>query len=374
MARVSLSSKQPWRRIRDEHDNVILDMLVNDTGAERKTYFLDLDNLGKDRKFDLKRQTRLLVRRLARKGDFQSFPIGDQKRAELYGQIPKGYEADFFIPLTVGGSYSIENLCIISKDISQLMHELYWKPLSLEIKRFLHRRNPKKNTKIGIRMPDFARVFSQRSFLNFVLPKDREVLEKYLARKKAWRLSALKRVIVREKKDYFVLRLLHRQRLPKGMVYALVKARRISLLESAKVKQVYLREKEQLVLACLERGDFNALPKKVRETIKKTGHIPGDMDLTGHHIIPRALGGENSVENMCWLDRDSHDKLHQIFINPLVEYCDFLSEDKKQREIYVEIPVPEDAQIPRYILSRRLKVTPFCPPKKSKKKPGAGRA
>ncbi|MBP5343487.1 MAG: HNH endonuclease [Alphaproteobacteria bacterium] len=357
------SGKQRWRRKRDEHDNVILDLLVNESDSEKKIYFLDITSLEKERNFDLKRQIKLLVRRLARQGAFQSFPIRDQKRAELYGQIPKGYEADFMIPPSLGGSYDIENICIVSKYISQLMYELYWKPLSLEVKRFIHKRDAKKTRKIGIKMPDFPRVFSQRAFLNFVLPQEREPLEKYLASKRAWRLDALKRVQVRGKKDYFVLRLSCKQRLPAGMKYVLVKARSVSLLEASKIKQAYLRQKEERVLACLERGDFNHLPKKIRESIKKTGCIPSDIDLTCHHIIPRALGGDNSIENMSWLDKEAHERIHKTYINPLVEYCDFLCEDGKKRDIYVEIPVPENAEIPQFSINKRFKIFPLKLPK-----------
>ena len=340
--------KQRCRKRRDKGGNVILDLVVREVIGEKYIHFLDLANQTKADTFNLKRATNRLVHRLAKNGEFQNFPIRDQKRAELYGKVPRGYEVDFIIPPAIGGSYSIENLYLVPKDISQLMYALYWKPLFPELKRFLYKKDGKK---IGIMMPDIPRVFSQKAFLNFVLPKERDELEKYLIRKKAWRLEALKRVVVKNKKHYLILSLLHRQRPPQNMKYALVEGKRISLLESSKTKQAYLREREQRVRACLKRGDFDGLPVEIREIIETTGRIPSSVDLTCHHVVPRSLGGGNDIRNMCWLDKAFHEKLHQTYINPLVEYCDFLSEEK--RKIFIEIPVPQDTTIPHYFLTRK---------------------
>ena len=351
------------RKKRDRSQNVILDLLVNETGTEKKVHFLDLANQKKADTFNFKRASNRLVHRLAEAGAFQSFPIREQKRAELYGKVPRGYEVDFIIPPAIGGSYSIDNLYLVPKDISQLMYDLYWKPLLPELKRFLHKKD---GPKIGIMMPDIARVFSQKAFLSFVLPNERDELEKYLARKKAWRLDALKRVCVKNKKHYLILQLFRRLPPPEGMKYALVEGKSISLLESSKVKQAYLRDRDQRVLACLERGDFEKLPLDVQDFIKKKGRLPASVDLTCHHIVPRAMNGGNDIKNMCWLDKVSHERLHQIYINPLVEYCDFLSDEK--RKIFVEIPVPVNTTIPHYFLTRKEIVVSADSGKMRKKK------
>ena len=43
-------------------------------------------------------------------------------------------------------------------------------------------------------------------------------------------------------------------------------------------------------------------------------------NLTLHHIIPRRIGGKDDTENLVLLCEKCHQSLHQILLDPVIEY------------------------------------------------------
>ena len=356
MDKFSFSSRgRRCRKRRDEFNNAIFDLLVNETPLEKKVFFLRLPVQKPDTKrFNFKKESNRLIHRLAAAGAFQSLSLREQKRAELCGKIPHGYEIEFIIPPTLGGAYSIDNMYVVPKDVHQLMYELYWRLLLPDLNRFLY---IKDKHKVGIRMPDIPRFFSQKTFLDFVLPSERPAIEKFLARKKAWRTEAMKRVAVQNKRRHVILRQSFRKAPPPGMKYVLIPAKFPSVVARSKARLEYLQQRPTLIMESLKRGDLDFLPFSVRLQIEKTGQVPESLNLTFHHIIPRSIGGTNNIENMVWLDKEKHFKLHQEYISPVLEYLDFLVDDP--RRVYCEIPVPNDTELPCYTATKKARIVPL---------------
>ena len=169
-----------YRRRRDEYKNTLLEFLVHEPSGEKKTYFLDVFGRQPDEKFDFKKESNRLVKRLAREGVFSGFSLSERKNAELHGKLPKGYQVDFIIPPSVGGAYSFDNLYVVSKEVSLLMYQLYWRQVIPELKAFT---NKNEVHRFGVQFPEISRFFSRKDFLNFVPNYEKQDLIKYFERK-----------------------------------------------------------------------------------------------------------------------------------------------------------------------------------------------
>ena len=291
---------------------------------------------------------------MARQGVFNGcFKAREVKNAEINGRLPRDYQVDFIIPPAVGGAYSADNLYVTSKEVATLMYDLYWRQILLEMKAFQYKGD---GHKIGVEIPAMPRFFSSLEFLDFVLPLEKQKIAEYLARKAQWRREAVRMISRTENSNSLVLELGKKIRAPEGMKMAFVLVRPVPMDERAQVRQEYLKIRPDIVRASLERGDFDHLSQEIRERIAATGHIPEETGLTCHHIVPRALGGKNDMNNICWIDKNAHLGLHRIYIDPLVDYLDGLLGEN--RPIYFGMPVPENTKIPLYQKTRRGTVMP----------------
>ena len=356
---------QSWRyrRKKDKFKNTLLEFLVHEKGQEKETHFLNIDGSTPDPTFDVKKQANKLVKRLARTGAFGGcFKDREIKNAEINGRLPRDYQVDFIIPPAVGGSYSADNLYVTSKEVATLMYDLYWRQILLEMKAFQYKGD---GHKFGVVIPKIPLFFSSLEFLDFILPGEKQKIAEYLSRKAQWRREAVKMISRTENTNSLVLELGKKIRAPEGMKMALVGVRSVPMVERALVRQEYLKTRPDIVRASLERGDFDHLSEEIKERIAATGHIPEETGLTCHHIIPRALGGKNDMDNIYWIDKNAHLGLHRIYIDPLVDYLDGLIGEK--RPIYFEMPVPHNMKIQTYMISRRGTVVPNKLPATEKK-------
>jgi len=343
-----------YHRKKDKFKNTLLEFLVHEKGQENETYFLNVEGSTPDPTFDVKKQANKLVKRLARQGVFNGcFKAREVKNAEINGRLPRDYQVDFIIPPAVGGTYSADNLYVTSKEVATLMYDLYWRQILLEMKAFQYKED---EHKIGVVMPKIPRFFSSLEFLDFVLPAEKQKIAEYLARKAQWRREAIRMISRTENPNSLVLELGKKIRAPEGMKMAFVQVRSVPMVERALVRQEYLKTRPDIVRASLARGDFDHLSEEIKERIAATGHIPEETGLTCHHIVPRALGGKNDMDNIYWIDKNAHLGLHRIYIDPLVDYLDGLLGEK--RPIYFDMPVPEGTKIPLYVRTRRGNVIP----------------
>ena len=344
----NLNSKyKRYRKRKDSFKNVILELTVRYGSTDRQVCFLRLTQDSKS-KFNFKKEANLFVRRLAREGKLAHFSLRDQKNAELHGKLPQGYLVDFIIPPSVGGSYSADNLYVVPRDISKLMYDLYWHQVAVEFNAFT---NKDKIHNLGVELPRISSVFLQKDFFNFIPGYEKQEIEKYLNRKKQWREAALKHVMVKQNKRDVVLQFSKKKKPPEGMKYGLVKAHIPSMMERIAVRQEYLHNRREIIQGALKRGDFDHLSDKIKEHIIRTEHMPESADLTCHHILPRSLGGTNSLDNMCWLSKNDHLRLHRHYIDPFIEYLDGCFDE--ERNIFIEIPVPINTKIPLFAFSKR---------------------
>ena len=110
----------------------------------------------------------------------------------------------------------------------------------------------------------------------------------------------------------------------------------------------YIAMRPKMVLASLRRGDFKDLPIATQRQIRTTERVPGYVNRTCHHILPLALGGGNEMHNICWLNDHIHTLLHQKFISPYEALMHGMV--SVPPNLFFEMPVPQDAQVPRYRL------------------------
>ena len=356
-----------YRKKKDKFKNTILEFLVRETSQEKETVFLNIQGATPDPQFDVKKHANKLVKKLAREGAFKGlFKTREIKNAEINGRLPRDYQVDFIIPPAVGGSYTAENMYVTSKEVATLMYDLYWRQILLEMKVFQYKGD---EHKFGIVKPKTPKFFTCLDFLDFVLPHEKQKIAEYLARKAQWRREAVQHISRQEKPNMLILSLGRKMKAPEGMKMAFAKVRSVPMDERALVRQEYLKTRPEIVRQSLLRGDFDKLPNDVKEVIAATGHIPESTGLTCHHILPRSLGGGNEMENIFWVDKNAHISLHRIFIDPLVDYLDGLIGEK--RPIYFQMPVPQNAKIPLYNLTRRGSIIPSTLeiPKKTPIKP-----
>ena len=343
-----------YRKRKDKFKNITLDFMVYERGQERETVVLNVEGSDPNPKFDLKKQANKLVKRLAKEGAFNGFfKTSDIKNAEIHGKLPRDYQVDFIVPPAVGGSYSADNLYVTSKDVADLMYNLYWHQILMEVSSFRYKDDPHKFSVVFPKMPRF---FSNKDFLDMVLPHERHILSEYFNRKAARRREAYQKIARTDKKRYLILEMNKKTRPPKGMKMAYVKVHAVPFDERARIKQEYLRSRENIVRQSLARGDFNGLSETDIWVIAKSGHVPDRTGLTCHHVIPRAVGGQNDMDNIIWLDKDVHFGLHKNYINLLVTYFDDLLGEK--RPVFFEMPVPEDTKLPLYVKTRRGIIVP----------------
>ena len=342
-------SQKRYRCKKDKFKNTILEFLVHEKNQEKETRFLSLKEEKPDPTFDFKKQANKLVKRLAREGAFNgSFKTREIRNAEINGRLPRDYQVDFIIPPTVGGTYTPDNMYVTSKEVATLMYDLYWRQILMEMKRFQYKKDLHK---FGVIMPKVPSFFSGLDFLDFVLPLEKQVIAEYLSRKAQWRRDAARMICKTDKTQYLILELSKKIRAPEGMKMAFVRVRSVPVDERALVRQEYLRTRPDIVKASLARGDFNDQPEHIQQTLMATGHVPEETGLTCHHILPRALGGKNNMDNIFWVNKNIHLNLHRVYIDPLVDYLDGLIGEK--RPIYFEMPVPENTKIPLYSKTRR---------------------
>ena len=346
-----------YSKKRDKYKNSILEFLVRESSQEKKIIYINTEGSAIDPTFDFKKQSNRLVKKLAREGAFNGcFKVREVKNAEINGRLPRDYQIDFIVPPAVGGSYSIDNMYVTTKEVATLMYDLYWRQVLLELKAFQCR---SEGHKLGVSLPKIPRFFSGLEFLDFVLPEEKRTIAEYLARKAQWRREAVRMISRTEKSNALVLKLGRQIRPPEGMKMAFVKVRSVPMDERAVVRQEYLKTRPDIVRASLARGDFDHLSEEIRERIAATGHIPEETGLTCHHILPRALGGKNDMNNIFWIDKNAHLGLHRIYIDPLVDYLDGLVGEN--RPIYFEMPVPKDTKIPLYQQTRHGAILPLSP-------------
>ena len=152
--------------------------------------------------------------------------------------------------------------------------------------------------------------------------------------------------------------------LPRGLKMAIVKVSPRLWVECNRVRGEYIAMRPKIVLASLRRGDFKDLPIATQRQIRSKERVPAHVNRTCHHILPLALGGENEMRNICWLDDRVHTLLHQKFIAPYEAYMHGMV--SVPPNLFFEIPVPQDTKVARYrLVQGTLQVVE--PPAKLKK-------
>lgn len=71
--------------------------------------------------------------------------------------------------------------------------------------------------------------------------------------------------------------------------------------------------------------DFKRGPRRRDPDLMRLLHLdPGPCCVTGefdtvmhlHHIVPRARGGDDSRENLCWMTPETHRRYHSGLLSP----------------------------------------------------------
>lgn len=343
------------RKTTDKFKNMMLHFVCQDNKYFKEnpqTVYLTETGVGyKDsliRKFHLqqfKKQANLFVRRLATRHCFDGiFSEKDKAIALKTGHLPKNYMVDFRIPLELGGTMDSSNMYVVSSDVAEIMDETYWSVIKnckdkfLQEKDFTH--------KLGFYMPSLPCVFTNEAFLDFVPATDRAAYEKVFQNKANWRSKLGNKVISQQFKKGILLSLQKKPVVPTNMSMKIVKADFVSGAEKKIRRYDFNQNRSQFLQACGLRGDFNLfLHSDTTDT---------QQDLTAHHVIPLACGGNNDINNIVFLPYKQHTALHEEYLDPIQEKFNLLSCTGKN--IFIEIPVPDCCRLPTYHVTKDNKI------------------
>ena len=293
----------------------------------------------------LQKKTKNFIKQMAESGAFEEFNQRVRFRASKKGKLPRGYDIFYLIPPSIGGSYDISNMIVTMPEISHLMYEYYWKQLIP----FVHKNALQPNGhKMGVAFRKIPKVFTPDDFFDFVLPDERSSFEALLTARLHWRERVQTLALMQEEKKYIFLKLRQALPPPPGMKNEIVRVCPISEVERAAVRSEYQQKRPELVLESLKRGDFDHLSENLKaRIISDKGYIPTEANLSCHHIIPRALGGLNKLDNIVWLSTEDHMVLHEKYLNPLYFCIEQMADSDK--DVFVQMPIPESVDIPTYI-------------------------
>ena len=362
------ASRKRYRKTIDRFQNTIFILEGKKDEAPLVEMWLDLKPKKTFSKHLLKKMEGLFVKRVAASGGFKGFTQKAYYRALKKGIVPKGYVVSYFVPPSIGGSYTESNMIITRPEIVRLMDLYYWKQMAPFVNKARHQPN---GHKLGIAFRKVPKVLTPEAFLNFVLPNERDEFVTRLNHILHWREKVQEKACMEEGSNFVYFRLKRNLQPPNGMKKAILRVEPASMVERSAVKAEYHTKRPEMVLACLERGDFDGLSPEMRERIvRDNGYVPTETKLTCHHIVPRSLGGANTLDNILWLSVEDHMNLHEKYLNPL--YFCIEQMQNIQKPIYVQMPIPEHSNLLTYVkVGDRM--VPSVPSKETGKKLGLGK-
>ena len=361
------ASRKRYRRTIDRFQNTVFVLESNKDGNPMVQMWLSIKPTKTFSKHDLKKMEGRFVKKLAASGAFKGFNQKAYFRALRKGIVPKGYVVSYFVPPSMGGSYSEANMIVTRPEIVRLMDLYYWKQMAPFVNKARHQSN---GHKLGVAFRMIPKVLTPEAFLDFVLPNERDEFVARLNHVLHWREKVQEKACMEEGSDFVYFRLKRNLQPPQGMKRAIVRVEPASMVERSAVRAEYHTKRPEMVLACLERGDFDRLSPEIREQIvHNQGYVPSETKLTCHHIVPRALGGVNTLDNIIWLSVEDHTNLHEKYLNPLY-FCIEQMQDM-HKAIYVQMPIPENSNLVTYAkIGGRMVPCDSGRPKGSGKKQG----
>ena len=349
MVRITVnSSEKRYKKSKDSNKNIVLTLRTNEEKQSKESHFLNLRGMPDK---PSKRRDRYFVKQVAQSGALMGILLpGELKRASEEGVLPPPYMVDYKIPLDIGGTSNISNMYIVDQNVADLMDFLYWRQIRLEVNALKEHQQQQKNpSKIAVSFAKLPQVFTQDEFLSYILAHERKGLQKYLMEKKLQETDTVEKVSIENFPNGDVLwRLKSPEPVPEGTQMTIVKVRPRLWVERSRWRSEYMALRPEFIKISLRRGDFDDLSDDIRKKIMQTGHVPSFARRTCHHILPLVLGGENRLNNLCWLDEKIHSRLHAKFIAPLEDRLHGLT--KLPENLFFEIPVPVGAKVPQYKL------------------------
>lgn len=344
MTKLKVSRKR-YRKVTDRFKNTIFVLEGRKDSTPVTQVLLDTKPQSPRSKHFLKRKEKNFIKRAAAQGAFRGFNKKTYFRALKKGKLPKGYVVSYMVPPRIGGSYDESNMIITMPEIAHFLDVFYWKQIAPFVNK---ERYYQQGHKVGVAFRTMPKVLTPNAFLDFVLPDEKNDFATRLNYRLHWRGKVQEKAAMEEGYDFVYFRLKRKQQPPKGMKNAILRVQPISMLERDAVRAEYHAKRPEMVMACLERGDFDKLSEDVRAYIVRSkGYVPTETQLTCHHIIPRALGGENTLDNIMWLPVNNHMELHEKYINPLY-FCIEQMEDIN-KAVYVQMPIPENSTLQTYM-------------------------
>ncbi len=345
------SAEKRYKKSKDVKKNIVLSFRTCENGCPKESYFLNLKGVQEK---PSKRRNRYVVKQFAKMGKLDEILSPETlKQATEEGVLPPPYVVDYKVPLDLGGSSNVSNMYVVDRNVAELMDVLYWRQIRLEVNAACHDRDQKhqKPPRIIVSFAQLPRLFTQEKFLEYILPHERKGLQKYLNQKATQEAIKNEKVSVQVLPDGSELwRLLAQEMLPSGLRRAIIKVAPRLWVERNRLRGEYIKMRPKIVLASLRRGDFKDLPIATQRQIRTRERVPGYVGRTCHHILPLALGGENEMTNICWLNERVHTLLHQKFISPYETHMHGMVD--VPQNLFFEIPIPSDAKIQTYTISR----------------------
>lgn len=332
------------KRCQDDFKNTVL-YFICDGKAEKDNpdkiiYLTDVNKGIAQNDFKLptkdvfKKQANLFVRRLAHRGFFKGvFSKKDEIIALKKGHLPKGYVVDYFIPKKFQGKTDTSNMYVCSKEVSELMKDVFWPNVQEELDSFLEK--GKFAHKIGLIIPNIPPFISDKGFVAFT--KD-DIFREYIEKKQDVRKKLSNQVSSYVYKNGIVLKLIKKAPDMPHISMKLIKINPAAIPFRDEVKSAYNKNRPEFFENCKQRGDIQRF-------------CGTEDNFNCHHVIPLACGGQNTIDNLVILPKDLHDILHQNYINAIQAKVDFLQDENK--DIYIEIPVPDVCHIPEYKITKK---------------------
>ena len=262
------------------------------------------------------------MKQLAKNGTLSKagFSVEDIMLAQNEGHVPEGFTVEQIVPGGCGARPTPNNLCLMENGLSEYLMRHLWRYFhqDLQAEKTICEKKGKPLEQITISLSGFQSVMRindwKKTLDKSLLRRSKEVEEEL----KIQKLKEMDLIILSTNNSVL---LAHPVFLEKdngffsnscGLKPAIINVRLTSSSEQQKLKFEYTEKRRDIIRTIAGQGKLPEIRLNKQKDIASSGWLPKNYAYTCHHVVPRALGGNNDVENMCWLQASDHAHLHVI--------------------------------------------------------------
>lgn len=295
--------------------------------------------------------TKNFMRQLAKNGTLTNagFSSNEVEQAFINGRIPTGFVVQQIVPAGCGARPTPNNLCLMENGLSSYFTRHLWKYFHQDLKAEKEgcEKKGRPLEKISIALSEFKPIMyvnDWQKVLSKPLLKQAKILEEEI---KIQKLKKMPMTVLSTKEGVL---LAHPAFMPSNinsifknsldMTPAIINVRLTSPFEQQKIQSEYTQVRRNIIKAFAHHTKLPEIRPDRQVEIAQTGWLPNGYSYTCHHIVPRALGGSNKMENICWLSASEHTKMHIIVNRYLYELKTHYNHLASRGKAYLLMPVP----------------------------------